>query len=76
MALIKDMKETSMHRNRVHDATETEYCIFTDDKGNKYLQIDTFGSPERKVKGVKSQTIQIGETAAKQLQAIFKKHFS
>jgi hypothetical protein len=43
MALIEDLQEVPMDRNRVHDVTETTYCVFTDDRGQNYLQINTYG---------------------------------
>ena len=75
MALIEDLQEVPMDRNRVHDVTETTYCVFTDDRGQNYLQINTYGSPHRKVKGVRSQTIQLGAPAIRQLRSILAKHF-
>lgn len=41
--------------------------------GHKYLQINTYGSPERKAKGVVSHIIQFNEESAKQLIDIFEK---
>lgn len=75
MALIKDLQEVRMDRNRVHGVTETTYCVFTDDRGQKYLQIDTYGSPQRQITGVKSQTVQLGAEAIGQLRAIIARHF-
>jgi hypothetical protein len=42
----------------------------TDDDGNKFLQLDTYGSNSRKLAGKISQTIQFDRGAARQLKEL------
>lgn len=70
MALIKNLDRITMERNVVHDDVEASYCVFQDDRGRKYLQINTYGSRHRKMPGKTSQSIQLGPEALQQLQEI------
>jgi hypothetical protein len=70
MALVKKLEQLSMDRNSVHGEVEATYCIFSDGKGNNYLQIDTYGSPHRQIPNKKSQSIQLDADALKQLRQI------
>ena len=70
MALIRKLERVSMERNSVHGEVPCTYTVFSDDQGEKYLQIDTYGSPARVLKNKKSQTIQFGPTAIRELQSI------
>ena len=51
------------------------YSVFEDGKGNKYLQIDTYGSKSRKIPGKKSQSIRFSPEAIEQLKEILKNNF-
>lgn len=48
MALItkENMTKIDKERNYVHNKVRATYSIFTSD-GEKYFQIDTYGSPNR-----------------------------
>ena len=72
MALIRKFTETRMDRNSVHQPVDCTYTIFADDRGTKYLQLDTYGSKERKLTGKKSQSIQLGPEALAQLRMILR----
>ena len=61
MALVKKIIPITMDSNRVHDPVECTYTTFVDDSGKKYLQLDTYGSSKRKIKGKKSQSLQFDE---------------
>ncbi len=50
-------------RNYIHDKVETTYTVF-EKGGNKYFQIDTYGTSMREVPGKISQSFQIDESAA------------
>jgi hypothetical protein len=73
MALVKKIIYMTMDRNVVHDEVDSTYTIFIGKDDKKYLQIDTYGSPNRKLKGKKSQSIQFNEEAYKQLRHIIDK---
>lgn len=51
-------------RNTVHDSIEATYTIF-DKEGERYFQIDTYGTDKREIPGKVSQSIQIDEKMAK-----------
>ena len=59
MALIKKghMQQIPKDRISVHKTTEATYSVFTDN-GEKFFQIDTYGSEERQIKDKVSQSIQ------------------
>jgi hypothetical protein len=46
-----------------------------DGDGTLYLQIDTYGSEERKLQGKQSQSIRLAPEAIAQLREIFDRHF-
>jgi hypothetical protein len=60
--------------SRVHDEVEADYNI-VHKNGQKFLQINTYGSTERKVKGVTSQTMQFDEEAVRELKKILENEF-
>jgi hypothetical protein len=70
MALIRRLEKTLAQRDNVHQETSCHYKVFSDHNGTKYLQIDTFGSASRKIKGKTSQTMQFGPEAIEQLRDI------
>ena len=76
MALVKNMERISMDRNYVHQPVEScTYTVFTDDVRGKVLQIDTYGSKSRKIKGKKSQSLQFDAASAAILKEILTSHF-
>ena len=70
MALVKTLEQITMERNSVHGEVEATYCWFSDDDGQRYLQIDTFGSKDRENPGKQSQSIQLGPEGLAQLRDI------
>ncbi|MGN0606612.1 MAG: methionyl-tRNA formyltransferase [Oscillospiraceae bacterium] len=68
MALItKDnIKKGYKDRNSVHSKVRATYTTFTSD-GEKYFQIDTYGSSTREMKDKISQSIQVDKDTAKVL---------
>lgn len=75
MALIRQLEERHMQRNKVHSEVEATFTIFTDQHGEKYLQIDTYGSPDRAIPGKVSQSIQFNPESMQQLHAIINRVF-
>jgi hypothetical protein len=63
MALVRKLEKSSMLRTGVHEAVDCTYTIFKDGAGQRYLQIDTYGSTRRQFRGKKSQSIQFGPEA-------------
>lgn len=74
MALIREIHQIHKERNNVHAPVECSYCVFRSD-GKTYLQLDTYGSADRKLRGKVSQSIQLDETSARQLKRLIEEAF-
>jgi hypothetical protein len=74
MALVDKLEKITLQRNQVHKPVHCTYSAFQDDGGEWHLQLDTYGSAKRKLKGKKSQTIQLNESAIRQLKEILANH--
>lgn len=76
MALItKDnIVKAGKERNTVHQKVRATYTSFVCN-GEKYFQIDTYGSPGREMKDKISQSIQLDEESAKALIKILSESF-
>jgi len=70
MAIVRRLVRQTIDRDVRHTEVEATYTIVTDDYGNKYLQIDTYGSVSRKVPGKKSQSIRFAPEAIEELKRI------
>ncbi|GHU14752.1 hypothetical protein AGMMS50225_27220 [Betaproteobacteria bacterium] len=66
MALVKNIKHQALERETEHTEVECTYAV-----GDKYLQLDTYGSSSRKMRGKKSQSIRLTSEAIQQLKNIF-----
>jgi hypothetical protein len=76
MAIVKKLYPIYLDRVSKHSDVNCTYAIITDDLGDKYLQIDTYGSATRKIPGKKSQSIRFSPEAIDQLKEILKRDFS
>ncbi|WP_156253620.1 hypothetical protein [Pseudactinotalea terrae] len=63
-----------LDRGRPHSVSDATWRVATRE-GLRVLQIDTYGSPERKDKGTVSQSIQLDATKAAELVAICRSVF-
>lgn len=70
MALVVKMTKQSLEGKHVHSQTECTYTVVVEEDGQKCLQIDTYGSSARKLKGKKSQSIRFSASALIQLRGI------
>ncbi len=75
MAIVRHLEEHPLHVEAKHTETECTYSLVKDSDGNKYLQIDTYGSAERKIEGKKSQSIRFSPEAVAELRVIIGRHF-
>ena len=75
MAIVRKLEPIQLDRDSKHSEVDCTYSIVTDGKGQKYLQVDTYGSATRKIPGKKSQSIRFSPGAIKQLKSILKKEF-
>jgi len=76
MAIVKKLYPIYLDSASKHSDVNCTYAIITDDLGDKYLQIDTYGSATRKIPGKKSQSIRFSPEAIDQLKEILKRDFS
>lgn len=76
MALVKKLERVEKQRNSVHEEVECTYTIFTNSAGDKYFQIDTYGSNNREIRGKVSQSIQLNKDSAIELLEIITKEFN
>jgi hypothetical protein len=74
MAIVRELKHLKI-ANSYHSEVNGSYSIILDKSGKKYLQIDTYGSTNRKILGKKSQTIRFSPEAVKVLAKIISKEF-
>ncbi len=63
MAIIRKLDPINLDRDSKHTEVNCTYAILEDDQGDKYLQIDTYGSATRKIPGKKSQSIRFSPEA-------------
>ena len=63
MAIVRKLDPIQLDRDSKHSEVDCTYSVIEDDKGNKYLQIDTYGSKTRKIPGKKSQSIRFSPEA-------------
>ena len=75
MAFIKEFEEFNSHgSDKVHGEVMCGFKIF--ELGSKrYLQLDTYGSSERKIQGKVSQSFQIDEAGAAYLAGLLTRAF-
>lgn len=73
MALVNKINKIQKS-SRVHGEVNATYNLLTRG-GQKYIQINTYGSSNREVQGAVSQTIQLSEDVINQLQEILRSEF-
>jgi hypothetical protein len=69
MALIRHLEPHTLEMISEHRETEATYSLVSVE-GKTYLQIDTYGSKERKLKGKKSQSMRFAPEAVAELKQI------
>lgn len=74
MAVVKRIDPMSLEVETRHTEAECTYSI-VHYGGIKYLQIDTYGSPNRELRGKKSQSIRFAPEAIDGLKRILTTHF-
>jgi hypothetical protein len=74
MALIRSFTRKARERVSLHGAIEATYSAFERD-GRVILQIDSYGSNIRQIRGKQSQSIQLDREGASALYRILKEEF-
>jgi hypothetical protein len=75
MAMVRKLTRVNLEVVSSHSEAPASYCVVTDPDGSRCLQIDTYGSPARKIKGKKSQSIRLSPEAIDDLRAILRQNF-
>ena len=76
MAVVKKLEPRTLEKFSKHTEAKCTYSVVTDDDGTKLLQIDTYGSENRKLRDKVSQSIRFSKEALLQLKEILDQHFS
>ncbi len=74
MAIVRRLEKINIDKEHKHTEVNASYS-FVEHDGQKYLQIDTYGSETRKIQGKKSQSIRFSVEAIEQLKAIIDKEY-
>ena len=75
MAVVCKLKPLTLEKDSPHTEAECTYSVVSDDRGRRYLQVDTYGSTTRQIPGKKSQSIRFAPEAVEQLKVLLAKHF-
>jgi len=75
MAIVRKLEPHTLEFNSNHTEVDCTYSIVEDTSGEKFLQIDTYGSKKRKIPGKKSQSIRFSPEAIEQLKMIIDERF-
>lgn len=74
VAIVRRLEHQKLEKGSAHTEVECTYSIVDDNK-TRYLQIDTYGSTNRKIPGKKSQSIRFAPEAIAQLKVLLKEQF-
>lgn len=69
MALVNKLVQQNLEKDSKHSIVDCTYTVIQNN-GENFLQIDTYGSSQRKIKGKKSQSIRFSKEAISQLKKI------
>ena len=75
MAIVRVLRHEELTGNSPHTESDATFSIVHGDRGEVFLQVDTYGSSKRKKKGKKSQSIRFSPQAVDQLKKILGKFF-
>jgi hypothetical protein len=75
VALVRNIEPTKKERQTRHEETTCLSSVFTDGSGERYIQLDTYGSKLRKMPNKVSQAVQFTESAAAQLRSLIEATF-
>ena len=72
MALITRLERMELERDAPHRHAACTYSMVPGPKGSKLLQVDTYGSAQRKLRGKKSQSIRMSTDVIRELLEILR----
>jgi hypothetical protein len=70
MAIVRKLERIDLQRDSNHSEVECTYSIVQGSGGQRFLQIDTYGSADRQFRGKKSQSVRFSPEAIAQLREI------
>ncbi|WP_338465806.1 hypothetical protein RXV95_09475 [Novosphingobium sp. ZN18A2] len=74
MAVVRTFDEKELDRPSKHSEVEATISLVEAD-GEKFVQIDTYGSKDRAIPGKVSQSLRLTKSAFEQLKTLAEKHF-
>ncbi len=74
MAVVREFKIKELDRSSAHSEVDATISLIEMD-GEKFVQIDTYGSKNRAIPGKVSQSLRLSKSAYEQLQKLAEKHF-
>jgi hypothetical protein len=74
MALLTTITRVTKTRQKVHLPVEGGVSVF-ESGGERYIQLDTYGTPERKDAGTISQSLQMDRAAAFEIRTLIDETF-
>lgn len=75
MAIVRRLEQVDLEIHAKHTDALGTFSIVRFEDGERCLQLDTYGSNVRKLKGKKSQSIRLAPTAVQQLREILDRYF-
>ena len=75
MAIVRSFEQKDLDRIARHSDVEATISFVTDERGEKFIQIDTYGSRDRAMPGKVSQSLRLSQSAFEQLMAEGEKFF-
>lgn len=75
MAVVRRLDSVTLEKDSPHSEVDCTYSIISDGDGQRYFQVDTYGSKTRKIPGKKSQSIRFSSEAIEQLKHLLSTHF-
>ncbi|WP_139285370.1 hypothetical protein [Acidovorax soli] len=73
MALVTELRTQPLQTVTKHSAVDCSYTVVAID-GQKFLQLDTYGSVERAIPGKKSQSLRFSPEVVQQLKQIIQEN--
>ena len=74
MAIVREFIEEEASRESKHSEVEAKLRL-VESGGERFVQIDTYGSADRQIPGKISQSLRLSKTAFDQLVRACSKHF-
>ena len=73
MAIVRHLARNKLGIQSKHTEVEATYTIVLDPSGERFLQVDTYGSKQRKILNKKSQSMRFSARAIEELKTILRR---